>query len=292
KAPTTRSPIISIYGLDSQSTLNLEEWDKLAVDIDLNTIRLNTTISPNSDDTHINNGPPPLSDPHKDDLQTSTPQTNCEPNNDPDLIITNVHNLSWSQILEIQQILRENLPIPQIYQNIIHIFTWVNNNFYIFYHQQLHHILTDIDYIHKATLVHNRFHSCHRVLEQTMTQEKYWNPKHSILLLDIVRNCQHCEKYQRFIDLPVELPKMKVTPPLTRWHFDFAGPFPSSNDYQYFILAVDYTSNITVTKPIKSPDSRAVSFNINMVTFSPSINWRLTISSSAIEEAFWKLKNL
>ncbi|EDO18103.1 Tkp3 protein [Vanderwaltozyma polyspora DSM 70294] len=218
---------LSRYGLSQKTTLNLDEWEQLGTTIDLATTQLNNL-------------------------------TNEPSANDTDLIINNVHNLSWSQILEIQQILRENLPVPQIYQNIIHIFTWVNNNFYIFYHQQLHHILTDIDYIQKATSAHNRFHASHRVLEQIMVQEKYWNPKHSVLLLDIVRNCQHCETYQRFIDLPVELPKMKVTPPLTRWHFDFAGPLPSSNDYQYFILAVDYTSNITVTKPIKSPNSYAV----------------------------------
>ncbi|EDO14451.1 Tkp3 protein [Vanderwaltozyma polyspora DSM 70294] len=91
-----------------------------------------------------------------------------------------------------------------------------------------------------------------------MIQEKFWNPRHAILLLDVIRNCQHCEIYQRFVDLPVELPKMKITPPLIRWHLDFAGPLTTWDDFQYFIIAVDYTSNLTITKPLISPNSNAV----------------------------------
>ncbi|EDO19353.1 Tkp3 protein [Vanderwaltozyma polyspora DSM 70294] len=51
---------------------------------------------------------------------------------------------------------------------------------------------------------------------------------------------------------------MKITPALTRWHFDFAGPLKTWNHYQYLIIAVDYTSNLTITKPLFSPNSNAV----------------------------------
>ncbi|EDO16855.1 Tkp3 protein [Vanderwaltozyma polyspora DSM 70294] len=144
---------LSRYGLDSQPTLNLDEWDKFSVDIELNAT------------TH--------SDQHSEDFTTLTQQTTPEPiqeateesheqanylidqqtHEDIPNIIHDVRNLSWSQILD-------------IYQNIIHIFTWVNNNFYIIYLDQLHHILTDVDYIERATSLHNAFHANHQILEK------------------------------------------------------------------------------------------------------------------------------
>ncbi|EDO19155.1 Tkp3 protein [Vanderwaltozyma polyspora DSM 70294] len=91
-----------------------------------------------------------------------------------------------------------------------------------------------------------------------MNQQKLWNPNAPLLLLDTIRNCKNCETYQSFKDLPVELPNFKPIPVLTTWHLDFAGLFPIDDEFRYFIIAVDYTSNFTDTTPLISPNSDAV----------------------------------
>lgn len=85
-----------------------------------------------------------------------------------------------------------------------------------------------------------------------------WNPNAALLSLDIVRNCRECEIYQTFHDLPPELPRLKPTPIFSRWHLDFAGPLPSSNGYQHFLIAADYTSNLILVAPTTSQNTKVV----------------------------------
>lgn len=125
-------------------------------------------------------------------------------------------------------------------------------------------ILTDADYRDTATLLHNKFHPTHRVLQQMMLNDRFWNPNSELLAIDITKHCSNCEMFEKFQKITVALPDMVKVPIFSRWHLDFAGPLPPTGDARWFILAADYTSNLILTLPCEGPNSDAA---IRMILF-------------------------
>lgn len=197
---------------------------------------------------HTNTAPLPAH--HTDDRTTATPSTN---------ISQTVDNLSWPDILLIKELLDDkSVKVPSRLKNILPLFHVVDNILYIIRQRTLRRVITDHDYRKLAQAIHHKYHCTHRVLRLTMDSQCLWNPFAALLVLDVVKNCSQCEIFTKFNDLAPDLPTLTPTPVFSRWHLDFAGPLPSSNGYQHFLIAADYTSNLILISPCTSQTSTVV----------------------------------
>lgn len=267
----TLADYLSRFGLHNQPILDIVKWNKQATDINLETNSLNEEIT-DIDDPEDTENPPetqqleqpgafyneehnPITDPEKptnesnNDIEEEPIEETLEEQRDTETVLKDTNNLQWSEILEIKQIMLEKKTVPQKFTDIIDHFTCVKEVLYLIRDKQLYAVITDADYFQIAENKHNKYHCTHRVLHQMIQDEKFWNPNSSLINLDIVRNCAKCEIYQRFNELPVELPQIRKVAVFSRWHFDYAGPLPNDRGYKHILVAVDYTSNIVMVVP-------------------------------------------
>lgn len=184
---------------------------------------------------------------------------NTVDNNDTDPVIRDINALSWPDILLIKQLLVEHSDdIPERISELIQFFHVIDDILYTLHGHTLRRVIVDFDYLRLAKKYHYRFHSSHRVLQLMLDEDNYWNPNSKLLTLDVIRTCHHCDVYQKFRDLQPELPSLQPTPVFTRWHLDFAGPFPRSNDCSYILIAADYTSNLVLVQPVDAQTTDVV----------------------------------
>ena len=226
---------LSRFGLDSQPELDITRWDKLATEVSLQAMGLDDSTSPHPAATGLphnrsfrplesNAETSPLPLPSDVDDTIPTSESPEEP------LIRNMNDLSWPDIVLIKEHLTtRSSDIPHRLSDIINFFHLVDDILYAVRGNVLNRVVIDSDYYHVARHRHRQFHATHRVLQLMLQGENLWNSNSAILTLDVVRHCQKCEVYEKFRDLPAELPPIKPTPLFTRWHLDFAGPFPTSN---------------------------------------------------------------
>lgn len=119
-------------------------------------------------------------------------------------------------------------------------------------------ILSDTEYIKAAKKLQSNFHGNHRVIFHILFRERLWNPNANLLLLDVIRICEHCEVYQSYVKILVQLPQFKSIRVLSKWHLDFAGPIGMVNGCDHFLVSVDYTTNFTFTLPCAVQTSTVV----------------------------------
>ena len=155
-------------------------------------------------------------------------------------------------------LLHPTTPVPEKYSKIFQFFHLDDDVLSIIQYKRLFRILTDYDYLRLATWWHRRYHSTPRVTAFIMKDEGFWNPYSTILEMDAVRNCDHCELYTTFRDLQDELPVLHKYGVFKRWHLDFGGPLPNSNGNLYFLLAADYTSNLLMVLSTPQQTARIV----------------------------------
>lgn len=169
---------------------------------------LDTTNSSNSDliihtDSHDSN----TTSPTTTSADTDTTSTdNMEPDN---FQLYKPTDVTWSDLTNIKRSLIEKDSIPFKYESILKYITGIDSTLYYVKDHELLDILTDHDYAQAAILYHQLHHSSHRALHQMLFADHYWNPDYDILLLDVIKLCQKCNVYQRFRDLPVELPNFQ-----------------------------------------------------------------------------------
>ncbi|EDO19070.1 Tkp3 protein [Vanderwaltozyma polyspora DSM 70294] len=258
---------LSRFGLKDQPELDLDLLQKDAIDLPvatLSSLNLNSTdASPNSTTIDPASSVPLSTDntntPEITSNTTPSEQDETEESLDPNYVVDNVNSLTMSQLIQIQTLLstKETL-IPHLFSKVIDKFLYISDLLYINLDLVLYRVVIDNDYIEVATKLHGLYHCTHRVLQLAMNDQKLWNPNSNLLLLDVVKQCPRCETYQKFRDIPIELPEIRRIPVFSRWHLDFAGPLKDKDGYKYFLLAADYTSNLILVKPLREQTFHSV----------------------------------
>jgi len=75
-------------------------------------------------------------------------------------------------------------------------------------------------------------------------------------LSEYVNSCRACQQTKRPVhNKKGPLKSLSVEDVFSRFHLDYLGPFPSSNSYKYFLVAIDSTSLYPEIHPTKSCDA-------------------------------------
>ncbi|CCK70419.1 Ty3/Gypsy family RNase HI domain-containing protein KNAG_0E01570 [Huiozyma naganishii CBS 8797] len=218
--------------------LSDQTFDEHATFVEVNAVETTPVVEPEPDEENpaAKTQDSGQLEPNSDDISTA--------DDDSEIIYRRPQDLPWTAVLSLKRIFMEKLDVLRQLAQVVRHFTCISDTLNYVDGTVLYYIITDNDYLQRATTLHNRFHASHRALKQMMFKKKWWNPNSDLLMLDIIRHCSQCEAYQKIHNLPAELPPIAKVPLFTRWNFDFAGPCLLDERAKYFIIAAEYVSKL------------------------------------------------
>ncbi|OWB75727.1 hypothetical protein B5S31_g5681 [[Candida] boidinii] len=144
-------------------------------------------------------------------------------------------------------------------------FTIQNDQLYYIYEDTLLLVSSAGEVEELGNKIHSQFHSSPRVLKQILLEEKrIWTPSIDLIVVNIAKNCKHCDVYLRWKNIPGAIQDIKIYSAFECWHFDFIGPlipsrtFPTETPSAYVLNIVDYATSLLHSFPCPSANTAVV----------------------------------